>query len=219
MTIHREGYTILTVTTFILIVLNGLVYAFLSAHTWMLISVFAISLAFFLLVLQFFRYPSRDLTLGDKYVIAPADGKVVVIEQTLESEYLKDKRIQVSIFMSPINVHANWYPLSGKISYERYHPGKFLVAWHPKASTENERSTIVIQKENKMEILLRQVAGALARRIVYYPHENDMVRQGGEMGFIKFGSRVDIYLPLGTKINVALGQKTVGGVTVIAELG
>lgn len=218
MTIHREGYTILTVTTFILIVLNGLAYAFLAAHTWMMISVFVISLAFFLLVLQFFRYPKRDLTLGDKFVIAPADGKVVVIEQTEETEYLKDKRIQVSIFMSPINVHANWYPISGKISYVRYHVGKYLVAWHPKASTENERSTIVIQKDNKTEILLRQIAGALARRIVYYPHENDMIRQGGEMGFIKFGSRVDIYLPLGTKINVSIGQKTIGGVTIIAEL-
>ncbi len=218
MTIHREGYTILTVTTFILIVLNGLAYAFLAAHTWMMISVFVISLAFFLLVLQFFRYPSRDLALGDKYIIAPADGKVVVIEQTEETEYLKDKRIQVSIFMSPINVHANWYPISGKISYVRYHAGKYLVAWHPKASTENERSTIVIQKDNKTEILLRQIAGALARRIVYYPHENDMIRQGGEMGFIKFGSRVDIYLPLGTKINVTIGQKTVGGVTIIAEM-
>ena len=218
MTIHREGYTILTVTTFILIVLNGLAYAFLAAHTWMMISVFVISLAFFLLVLQFFRYPKRDLTLGDKFVIAPADGKVVVIEQTEETEYLKDKRIQVSIFMSPINVHANWYPISGKISYVRYHAGKYLVAWHPKASTENERSTIVIQKDNKTEILLRQIAGALARRIVYYPHENDMIRQGGEMGFIKFGSRVDIYLPLGTKINVSIGQKTIGGVTIIAEL-
>ncbi len=218
MTIHREGYTILSVTTFVLIVLNALAYAFLGSHQWLMISVFAISLVFFILVLQFFRYPSRELVFGDKYIIAPADGKVVVIEQTLETEYLKDKRIQVSIFMSPINVHANWYPLSGRISYVRYHVGKYLVAWHPKASTENERSTIVIQKDNKTEILLRQIAGALAKRIVYYPHEDDKVRQGGEMGFIKFGSRVDIYLPLDAKINVKLGQKTTGGVTIIAEV-
>jgi len=218
MTIHREGYTILSVTTFILIVLNALAYTFLGSTQWLMISIFTLSLIVFLLVLQFFRYPSRNLTIGDNLIVAPADGKVVVIEQTQENEYFKDKRIQVSIFMSPINVHANWYPISGKISYVRYHVGKYLVAWHPKASTENERSTIVIQKDNNTEILLRQVAGALAKRIVYYPHEGDKVRQCGEMGFIKFGSRVDLYLPLGTKINAKIGQKTTGGVTVIAEL-
>lgn len=218
MTIHREGYTILSVTTFILIVLNALAYTFLGSNQWLMISIFTFSLIIFLLVLQFFRYPSRNLTIGDNLIVAPADGKVVVIEQTQENEYFKDKRIQVSIFMSPINVHANWYPISGKISYVRYHVGKYLVAWHPKASTENERSTIVIQKDNNTEILLRQVAGALAKRIVYYPHEGDKVRQCGEMGFIKFGSRVDLYLPIGTKINAKIGQKTTGGVTVIAEL-
>ena len=198
--------------------MNVLGYYFLGKYQWMMNSLFFISVLFFILVLQFFRYPSRTQMLGEKYILAPADGKVVVIERTEEKEYLKDKRLQVSIFMSPVNVHANWYPVSGKISYVRYHAGKYLVAWHPKASTENERSTILIQKENKTEILLRQIPGALAKRIVYYPHENDVVRQGGEMGFIKFGSRVDLFLPIDTKISVSLGQKTKGGVTIIGEL-
>jgi phosphatidylserine decarboxylase len=150
-------------------------------------------------------------------VVAPCDGKVVVIEETVETEYYKEKRKQVSIFMSPVNVHVNWYPISGKVAYLRYHEGKYLVAWHPKASTENERTTMVIEKEGKFSVLVRQIAGALAKRIVYYPHENDMVKQCAELGFIKFGSRVDLYLPLDAKINVGIGQKTVGGVTVIAE--
>jgi phosphatidylserine decarboxylase len=149
-------------------------------------------------------------------VIAPCDGKVVVIEQTVETEFYKDKRIQVSIFMSPLNVHINWYPISGIVKFLRYHEGKFLVAWHPKASTENERTTMVIEKTG-FSVLVRQIAGALAKRIVYYPHENDKVKQGSELGFIKFGSRVDLYLPLDAKINVEIGQKTTGGVTVIAE--
>lgn len=168
------------------------------------------------MILQFFRSPKRDQTIGDRLVIAPCDGKVVVIEQTTETEFYKDKRIQVSIFMSPLNVHINWYPISGIVKFLRYHEGKFLVAWHPKASTENERTTMVIEKVG-FSVLVRQIAGAVAKRIVYYPHENDKVKQGSELGFIKFGSRVDLYLPLDAKINVAIGQKTTGGVTVIAE--
>ena len=172
----------------------------------------------FLLILQFFRYPKRDLTRGEKSVVCPADGKVVVIEKTVETEYFKDERLMISVFMSPINVHANWYPISGKISFLRYHKGKKLVAWHPKSSTENERTTIVIQKDNKTEILVRQIAGALANRIVYYPQEGDMIRQSAELGFIKFGSRVDVYLPVNSKVNVHLNQKVTGGMDILAEL-
>lgn len=176
------------------------------------------SIIFFLLILQFFRNPSRKLTRGEKVVIAPADGKVVVIEETDEPEVLNDRRIQVSIFMSPVNVHVNRYPVSGEITYSKYHPGAYLVAWHPKSSTENERTTVVIQTNTKIKILLRQIAGAVARRIVCYPKEGWMVRQGEEMGFIKFGSRVDLYLPLNAKIKVNLNQKVRGGETIIAEL-
>ena len=218
MTIHREGKNWVWGTLITVLLINFLVLNFRAEHDWITVLVLIVTLVFFLLILQFFRYPKRNITRNENYVIAPADGKVVVIERTEESEYYKDKRIQVSIFMSPINVHANWYPMSGKIKFLRYHKGKYLVAWHPKASTENERSTIVVEKDSNKTILLRQIAGALAKRIVYYPRENDLVKQGAEMGFIKFGSRVDIYLPLTAKINVELNQKTKGGVTVIAEL-
>ncbi|HMU77773.1 MAG: phosphatidylserine decarboxylase family protein [Bacteroidetes bacterium] len=218
MTIHREGKNWVWGTFITVLLINFLVLNFRAEHDWITVLVLIVTLVFFLLILQFFRYPKRNITRNENYVIAPADGKVVVIERTEESEYYKDKRIQVSIFMSPINVHANWYPMSGKIKFLRYHKGKYLVAWHPKASTENERSTIVVEKDSNKTILLRQIAGALAKRIVYYPRENDLVKQGAEMGFIKFGSRVDIYLPLTAKINVELNQKTKGGVTVIAEL-
>ena len=216
MTIHKEGYTILTITTLLLAAINGVTYYFFHDQLVVIGAVTFLSLIFFLLILQFFRSPKRDQTIGERLIIAPCDGKVVVIEQTIEAEYYKEKRLQVSIFMSPVNVHINWYPLSGIVKYLRYHEGKYLVAWHPKASTENERTTMVIDKGG-FSILLRQIAGALAKRIVYYPHENDMVKQGSELGFIKFGSRVDLYLPLDSKINVNIGEKTVGGVTVIAE--
>ncbi|HMR45334.1 MAG TPA: phosphatidylserine decarboxylase family protein [Bacteroidia bacterium] len=218
MTIHREGKNWVWGTLITVLLINLFVLNFRAEHDWLTVLILVVTIVFFLLILQFFRYPKRNITRNENYVIAPADGKVVVIERTEESEYYKDKRIQVSIFMSPINVHANWYPMSGKIKFLRYHKGKYLVAWHPKASTENERSTIVVEKDSNKTILLRQIAGALAKRIVYYPRENDLVKQGAEMGFIKFGSRVDIYLPLTAKINVELNQKTKGGVTVIAEL-
>ena len=155
--------------------------------------------------------------MNENNILAPADGKVVVIEKTEEPEYLKDKRIQVSIFMSPLNVHINRYPLSGKVNYVKYHPGQYLVAWHPKSSTENERTTIVVEHKNKTEILFRQIAGALARRIVYYCKEGEEAMQGKEFGFIKFGSRVDVFLPENAKINVQLGQVVTGGETVIAS--
>lgn len=218
MKIHREGYTIISGTIAILGLINIIILVFLPGKTTLLGLSLLVSIVLFLLILQFFRYPKREISRNDSYVICPADGKVVVIEKTFEAEYFKDERLQISIFMSPVNVHANWYPVSGKIKFLRYHKGKKLVAWHPKSSTENERTTIVIEKDNKTEILVRQIAGALANRIVYYPHEGDMIRQGAELGFIKFGSRVDIYLPLNALVNVHLNQKVTGSVDVLAEL-
>lgn len=216
MTLHKEGFNSILITFVLLGILNGGLHYFFPNQTLILGLIGILSLVFLYLILQFFRSPKRDQTMGDNLVIAPCDGKIVVIEQTVESEFYKDKRIQVSIFMSPLNVHINWYPISGIVKYLRYHEGKFLVAWHPKASTENERTSMVIEKTG-FSVMIRQIAGAVAKRIRYYPHESDKVKQGSELGFIKFGSRVDLYLPLGTKINVEIGQKTTGGVTVIAE--
>lgn len=216
MTLHKEGFNSILLTIILLGLLNGGFHFFFPEQYLLLVFIGVLSLVFLYLILQFFRSPKRDQSIGDRLVIAPCDGKVVVIEQTTETEFYKDKRIQVSIFMSPLNVHINWYPISGIVKFLRYHEGKFLVAWHPKASTENERTTMVIEKVG-FSVLVRQIAGAVAKRIVYYPHENDKVKQGSELGFIKFGSRVDLYLPLDAKINVAIGQKTTGGVTVIAE--
>lgn len=170
------------------------------------------------LVLQFFRIPKRTCTGAELDIMCPADGKVVVIEEVEETEYFKDKRIQVSIFMSPLNVHANYYPISGAVSYTKYHPGLFLVAWHPKSSTDNERSTCVVKHENGQEILFRQIAGAMARRICYYAQKGDQATQGAEFGFIKFGSRVDLFLPLGTKIDVQLNQKVKAKLTKLGSL-
>lgn len=216
MKIHKEGYKILLTTTLILVVINLLAGNFISIE-WLKTLILAISLVFFILILQFFRNPDRNIVFNENHVIAPADGKVVVIEEVVENEYFKDKRKQVSIFMSPINVHVNRNPISGLVKYAKYHPGKYLVAWHPKSSTENERTTVVIAN-NKTEVLFRQIAGALAKRIVYYVKEGEQVAQGHEMGFIKFGSRIDLYLPLDAKIEVNLEQKTRGGETVIATL-
>ena len=172
----------------------------------------------FALVVQFFPNPARHTTINPSHIIAPADGKIVIIEEVEEPEYFKDKRIQVSIFMSPLNVHVNRSPVTGKVVFYKYHPGKYLVAWHPKSSTLNERTTVVAQNQSGVEVLFRQIAGAVARRIVCYVKEGDAVTQGGEYGFIKFGSRIDLYLPLGTKIKVDIDQKTIGGETVIATL-
>jgi phosphatidylserine decarboxylase len=218
MTIHREGYTIIGITIALLAILNGICYLIAGDTLWLLWLVGVFSVVFFLLILQFFRYPKRSLTRNERYVVCPADGKVVVIEKTFEAEYFKDERIQVSVFMSPLNVHANWYPVSGRVKVMRHHPGKKLVAWHPKASTENERTTLVIERDNQSEILVRQIAGALANRIVFYPMEGDVIRQCAEWGFIKFGSRVDIFLPFDADIAVELGQKVTGGIDVIAKL-
>ncbi len=218
MTIHKEGYASLSITLIFVIIVNLVVNYVWPEIQWLHNVTIAITAILFLIVLQFFRSPSRDLTLNDDYVIVPADGKVVVIEEVEEPEFLKDKRIQVSIFMSPINVHVNRYPISGKILLAKYHPGKFLVAWHPKSSTENERTTIVVDHQRKGPILIRQVAGALAKRIVHYCTKDDIVRQGSELGFIKFGSRVDVYLPLDTKVRVKIGQHVKGGVDVLAVL-
>ena len=216
-TIHKEGYPTLIIVSLILVVIHILGVQYLEDYNSLRLVILIVSIIFFLIILQFFRHPKRKIVRNDKIILAPADGKVVVIEETDESEVLKDRRIQVSIFMSPINVHVNRYPVSGKVTYVRYHPGLYLVAWHPKSSTENERTTVVIETNNKTQILMRQIAGALARRIVCYPRRDWMVKQGEEMGFIKFGSRVDVFLPLGTKINVGLDQKVVGGVTVLAS--
>jgi len=218
MTIHREGHTILGITIAFLVALNASVYLLWGDSPVALWSVGVLSIILFLLILQFFRYPNRQLTRNDRYVVCPADGKVVVIEKTFEAEYFKDERIQISVFMSPLNVHANWYPVSGRVKVMRHHKGKKLVAWHPKASTENERTTLVLARDNQSEILVRQIAGALANRIVFYPMEGDVVRQCAEWGFIKFGSRVDLFLPLDAKITVSVGDKVVGGVDVIAKL-
>lgn len=218
MTLHREGYKSIAIATLIFGALNLSLFRFFGASLmWLCILVFIISLALLLLVVSFFRIPSRKLTINGNQVIAPADGKVVVIEETVDPEYFKDKRVQVSVFMSPLNVHVNRNPVSGEVVYNQYHKGKYLVAWHPKSSTENERHSVVIRKGN-IEILVKQIAGALAKRIVNYLEVGQKVEQGEEMGFIKFGSRVDLLLPVGTKINVSLNEVVQGGVTVIATI-
>jgi phosphatidylserine decarboxylase len=218
MTIHREGRTLLFVLLVVLFALNWAVFFFYPESPYIQNSTILLSVLFYLLILQFFRNPIFNITRDDKQVLAPADGKVVVIEETEESEYLKGKRRQVSIFMSPVNVHVNRMPVGGTISFYKYHPGKYLVAWHPKSSTENERTTVAVKMKDGAEILFRQIAGALARRIKCYVKEGQMLEQGQEFGFIKFGSRVDIFLPLDAKISVKIGDITKGGRTVIAEL-
>jgi len=218
MTIHREGYTILFVSLLVLFGLNYLIY-YLAPDAKVVQNIaIGASLILYLIVLQFFRNPIFGITKGEKTVLAPADGKVVVIEETFEPEYLKTQRKQVSIFMSPVNVHVNRMPVGGTITYYRYHAGKYLVAWHPKSSTENERTTVAVKTKSGAEILFRQIAGALARRIKCYVKEGQVLEQGDEFGFIKFGSRVDIFLPLDAKITVKIGDVTKGGRTVIAEL-
>jgi len=218
MTIHREGRTLLFVLLIAFFALNGAVGYFFADATTLQNILIGASVVFYLIILQFFRIPVFEVQKDAKKVLAPADGKVVVIEETEETEYLKSKRRQISIFMSPINVHVNRMPVEGTISYCKYHPGKYLVAWHPKSSTENERTTVVAKMNNGTEILFRQIAGALARRIKWYVKEGQKLNQGDEFGFIKFGSRVDIFLPLEAKVTVQVGEITKGGKTVIAEL-
>ena len=218
MTIHREGYSLLFVSLIVLFGINYLV-AYLAPQAIVLQNVvIGLSVVLYLIILQFFRNPIFDINKGEKTVLAPADGKVVVIEETIEPEYLKDRRRQISIFMSPVNVHVNRMPVAGTISFFRYHAGKYLVAWHPKSSTENERTTVVAKTKAGTEVLFRQIAGALARRIKCYVKEGQPLDQGQEFGFIKFGSRVDVFLPLDAKVTVKIGDVTKGGRTVIAEL-
>jgi phosphatidylserine decarboxylase len=219
MIIHREGYKTLAICSLIFGAVNLIYFYFLSEYLpgfleW---TFFFTTLILFLFIISFFRIPSRSLTIDDNVIVAPADGKVVVIEETVDPEYFKDKRLQVSIFMSPANVHVNRNPISGTVTYNQYHKGKYLVAWHPKSSTDNERHSVVIQKDGK-EILVKQIAGALAKRIVNYLQVGQQVEQTQEMGFIKFGSRVDLLLPIGTKLNVELNQTVQGGVTIIGTL-
>lgn len=217
MKFHKEGYTSLAIVVLFIFVVNA-VADYYDASVYLKWFLYALSAFLFITILQFFRSPVKRVTPDEQIVLCPADGKVVVIEETEETEYFKDRRIQVSIFMSPINVHVNRNPLSGVVSYFKYHPGKFLVAWHPKSSTDNERTTVVVKNQSNVEVLFRQIAGAMARRIVWYVKENDTVTQGEEFGFIKFGSRVDLFLPLGTEVTVNIGDKVVGGKTTIAKL-
>jgi phosphatidylserine decarboxylase len=218
MTIHREGYKSIAIGTLLFGFINIISFYFLSASLpelgWV---IFFVTLFLLLFLISFFRIPNRKLTINDNLIIAPADGKVVVIEETFDEEYFKTKRLQVSIFMSPANVHVNRNPVTGEVVYSQYHKGKYLVAWNPKSSTENERHSVVLKKNNT-EILVKQIAGALAKRIVNYLKVGQKAEQTNEMGFIKFGSRVDLLLPVGTKLNVELNQAVKGGVTIIAEL-
>ena len=214
---HKEGYTIIIIT--LIVVAAG----FIATQTWvepvwLQYLCYAAFVIFLILILQFFRNPSRISNSNPKEIVAPVDGKVVVIEEVFEKEYFKEKRLQVSIFMSPLNVHVTRYPASGEIVYSKYHPGKYLVAWHPKASEENERTTVVVRTTGFGDILYRQIAGALAKRIVNYAKEGDSAEQGADSGFIKFGSRVDVFLPLGTPLAIKLNQKVKGAESIIATL-
>ena len=216
MTIHKEGYKTIAISTILFGVINLLSFYFISSSvpiiSWI---IFIGTLGLLVFIISFFRLPKRKNTIQDDAIIAPADGKVVTIEEVQADEYFTDRRIQVSIFMSPLNVHVNRNPVSGEIAYSQYHKGKYLVAWHPKSSTENERHSVVYRKDGK-EILVKQIAGAVAKRIVNYLQPGQQVKQAEEMGFIKFGSRVDLLLPLDAKIHVKIGDKPLGGVTVIA---
>ena len=218
MTFHKEGYTSLAICVLFIFITNAIIHYYMPDVKWLVWLWYAVSLFLFITIVQFFRSPTRTLSLDERHIICPADGKVAVIEETEEGEYFKDKRVQLSVFMSPVNVHVNRNPMSGVVKYFKYHPGKYLVAWDPKSSTENERTTTVVDNGKGTEILYRQIAGALARRIVWYLKEGDKVEQAEQFGFIKFGSRVDVFLPLGTKINVNLGEVVKGGVTVLATL-
>jgi phosphatidylserine decarboxylase len=217
MTIHREGYRSITLAAIVLVLLNAFTFYLLYTDYSLVFFIFlAITFSLFLFIVSFFRLPKRNPVKGDRIITSPCDGKVVAIEEITDQEYFNDKRIQLSVFMSPANVHANSCPIGGEVLYSKYFPGKYLVAWHPKSSTENEHHSVVLKNENGV-ILVKQIAGALARRIVNYLNPSQKVEQGSELGFIKFGSRVDILLPPGTKINVKLQEKVKAGITVLAE--
>ena len=214
---HKEGAKIIFVSVIITVLLFLLVDYTVNIE-WLRVTLLLIVLGFLVLVLQFFRNPKSNTTINPNHIISSVDGKVVVIEEVFENEYFNDKVRMVSVFMSPLNVHVTRYPISGKVVYSKYHPGKYLVAWHPKASEENERTTVVVENETFGKVMYRQIAGALAKRIVNYAKEGGVAKQGADAGFIKFGSRVDIYLPLKAEVKVTLGQKVKGGVDVIAEI-
>jgi len=218
MRIHKEGRNILVGLLVFLILINWGTFQFSDAERIVGWLVPGASVLLFLFVLQFFRHPVIHVKENDRHILAPADGKVVVVERTYESECLKDDRIQISIFMSPINVHVNRSPMKGLIRYFHYHPGKYLVAWHPKSSIENERTTMVLENPKGMAIVVRQIAGIMARRIKYYVREGDFLQQGQEYGFIRFGSRLDVFLPLNAQIQVNPGESTRAGITVLASL-
>jgi len=214
---HKEGHKIILITLFIVAVAIFSIDAFVQIE-WLRKGLMLLVLVFFILILQFFRNPKRNTHYNEKQALSPVDGKVVVIEEVFEKEVFKDKRIQVSVFMSPLNVHVTRYPISGKVNFSKYHPGKYLVAWHPKSSEENERTTVVVENESFGKVLHRQIAGALAKRIVNYAKVDAVAKQGADSGFIKFGSRVDLFLPLDADIKVKLNQKVRGGESVIAEM-
>jgi len=215
--IHREGYTIILSTLIICAAGALLVHYFLPAGKWYSYLLYGLLLTVLILVVQFFRNPVRHTPVDSRHIISPADGKVVIVEEVEEPEYFKGKRLQISVFMSPLNVHVNRSPVTGTVRYYRYHPGDYLVAWHPKSSILNERTTVVVETEKGDSVLFRQIAGALARRIVCYAKEGDQLKQGGEYGFIKFGSRVDVFLPTGTIARVKPGDVVWGGESVLAE--
>ncbi|MFC5044495.1 phosphatidylserine decarboxylase family protein [Aquimarina hainanensis] len=213
---HKEGYKIISISIVLFLGINLASYVALQIREWQ-VAILIVTLIFLFLILQFFRNPKRTTKVNDLSVVSPVDGKVVVIEEVFEKEYFQEKRLQVSVFMSPINVHVTRHPINGDVLFSKYHPGKYLVAWHPKASEENERTTVVV-KNDHIDVLYRQIAGALAKRIVNYAVEGEKVTQGSDSGFIKFGSRVDLYLPIGTKLNVSLNEKVRGGESIIASL-
>ena len=214
---HKEGHKIIF-TTFIFVVASFLLIDNFIHQIWLQNTIYFLLLGFLILILQFFRNPKRKTVLNDTQVVSPVDGKVVVIEEVFEKEYFNDKRLQVSVFMSPLNVHVTRFPIGGHVVFSKYHPGKYLVAWHPKASEENERTTVVVENQTYGKVLYRQIAGALAKRIVNYAKINNQAIQGSDSGFIKFGSRVDLFLPLNTNIKVQLNQKVRGGESIIAEI-
>lgn len=217
MKFHKEGYTSLALVVLLIFLINAIAHYYDAGPVikWV---IYGLSAFLLIAILQFFRSPSKNISIDHGVVLCPADGKVVVIEEAQETEYFHEKRLQVSIFMSPINVHVNRNPISGVVSFFKYHPGKFLVAWHPKSSTDNERTTVVVKNQSGVEVLFRQIAGAMARRIVWYIKQGQEVHQGEEFGFIKFGSRVDLFLPLDAKVEVNIGDRVIGGRTIIATL-
>lgn len=214
---HKEGYKIILITL-VLAIAMSLAADYFIVNNYLRSTIMLLAIVMLVLVLQFFRNPKRNINTSEDYVVSPVDGKVVVIEEVFEKEFFNEKRLQVSVFMSPINVHVTRYPVAGQVVFSKYHPGKFLVAWHPKSSEENERTTVVVNSKNFGDVLHRQIAGALARRIVNYAEKGQQVTQGSDSGFIKFGSRVDVFLPIGTKLDVKLNDVVKGGSSILASI-